>query len=146
MFFSPVSQRTSEMQSVLYGLSSAVSYPIFSPFTKTRRVSGSLPNGRSSGRRKDRRTIQNKNAIKRRAHRFNGAPALFCLWSLFLFPWASWLGGRLFLYAAAEMGIFVTVKINDKSEPIPYGERVRIILVWCRWRGSNPHVLSDNGF
>ena len=92
-FFSPVSQRASEMQSALYGLSSAVSYPTFSPFTKTRRVSGRLPNGRSSGRRKDRRTIQNKNA-KRRAHRFNGAPALFSFmgsvsFSLGLSAWKS---------------------------------------------------------
>lgn len=46
------------------------------------------------------------------------ASALLRLWGLLLLPWASRLGGRLALQTVAEMGRFVAVKENNKSEPI----------------------------
>ena len=30
------------------------------------------------------------------------------------------------------------IQINDKSEPIPYRKKVRIILIWWSMGGSNP--------
>ena len=34
-----------------------------------------------------------------------------------------------------------TIQINNKSEPIPDGEQVRIMLLWWTRRGSNPRPL-----
>ncbi len=37
--------------------------------------------------------------------------------------------------------------IDKKSEPFSYWENlVRIFLVWCRWRGSDPHGVATKGF
>ena len=40
--------------------------------------------------------------------------------------------------------VFVSEE-NKKSEPFSYREKVRIFIVWCRWWGSNPHVLLAQG-
>ena len=34
---------------------------------------------------------------------------------------------------------------NNKNKNNPK-QIVRIILVWCRWRGSNPHEVALEGF
>ena len=69
------------------------------------------------------------------------------LYSCFLrFPRSSRLRFRPLQNAVPKVCCLVPFEPNNKSEPIPYGERVRIILVWCRWRGSNPHALADTGF
>lgn len=36
--------------------------------------------------------------------------------------WPPWLGSGLALHPVAEMGGFVAVKENNKSEPVPDGE------------------------
>ena len=45
-----------------------------------------------------------------------------------------------------RLNIDIKLKIQNKSEPIPNRDKVRIIMVWCRWWDSNPHALADNGF
>ncbi len=64
----------------------------------------------------------------------------------FQFPWASRFGFRTLDHAVSEMGILETLKENNKSESISYRNRVRIILLWCRWWDSNPHGIATNGF
>ena len=42
-------------------------------------------------------------------------------------------------------GFVLFSKEYKKSEPFSYREKVRILLLWCRWWGSNPHVLLAQG-
>ena len=42
-------------------------------------------------------------------------------------------------------GFVLFSKEHKKSEPFSYRKKVRIFIVWCRWWGSNPHVLLAQG-
>ena len=53
----------------------------------------------------------------------------------------TWFGSGLLFFAVQKE---IVSEINKKSEPISNLENlVRIICVWCRWRGSNPHEFQS---
>ncbi len=50
-------------------------------------------------------------------------------------------------HTISEVHLLVYIKIYQQSEPISYPEDlVRIIVVWCRRRDSNPHSQRPGDF